>query len=583
MSGILILVIAIVALGLGYIFYGRWLAKSWGVDSKRVTPAVEYNDGVDYVPTKAQVVFGHQFASIAGAGPINGPIQAAIFGWVPVLLWCVIGGIFFGAVQDFSAMFASVRNKGRSIGVIIENYVGKTGKRLFLAFVYLFCILVIAAFGDIVATSFSYTNGGDAALNLAHGQVATTSCLFILVAVGLGFLLKYVNLYSVGKKAFNMSDKGSQRLGTAFNTIIAIALLVGCITVGYFLPARVNKLSWEFIVFGYILIACVTPVWALLQPRDYLNSYLLVAMIAAAVIGIFATNPPVQLAAFNGWSVNGNFIFPFLFVTIACGAVSGFHSLVSSDTASKQVSNEKDMLPISYGAMLVESLLGIISLVAVSAIATNGNIPAGTPQDLFASAVSGFLATLHVNTNVAFTLVSLSVSAFALTSLDSVARVGRLTWQEFFLNAEDDHTEKELPVWKKVITNSWIATIAVLIPSYALMKVGYATIWPLFGSANQLLAVLSLSACAVFLKKIQKKNFMMFVPMFFMLAVTGTALVQIMIRQGRNLLAGNGVAAASLQLVFAVLLFALGAVVVVQCCQKLFGKEKAKAPTAVNA
>lgn len=571
MNGILILVIAIVALGLGYIFYGRWLAKTWGVDSNRVTPAVEINDGVDYVPTKAQVVFGHQFASIAGAGPINGPIQAAIFGWVPVLLWCVLGGIFFGAVQDFSAMFASVRNKGRSIGIIIENYVGKTGKRLFLCFVYLFCILVIAAFGDIVATSFAVTETNDPALNIAHGQVATTSCLFILVAVAFGFFLKYVNIYNLGRN--KLSQKGSQRLGTVINTCISIALLVGCIAVGYFLPVSLPKIGWEFIVFGYILIACVTPVWALLQPRDYLNSYLLIAMIGASVIGIFATNPAVKLNAFSGWSVNGNFIFPFLFVTIACGAVSGFHSLVSSDTASKQVSNEKDMLPISYGAMLVESLLGVISLIAVSAIAVDGMPPAGTPQDLFATAISGFLATLHINPQVAFTLVSLAVSAFALTSLDSVARVGRLTWQEFFLDKEDDKEGAVLPLWKKVITNPWIATVAVLAPSYALMKIGYSTIWPLFGSANQLLAVLSLSACAVFLKKIKKNNYMMYFPMFFMLAVTGTALVQIMIRQTKALIAGTTIAAASLQLVFAILLFALGAVVVVQCCKKLFGKE----------
>ena len=333
--------------------------------------------------------------------------------------------------------------------------------------------------------------------------------------------------------------------------------------------------TWSLLVFAYILVACVTPVWALLQPRDYLNSYLLVAMIAAAVLGIFVSNPEVKLNAFNGFKLaNGTSIFPFLFVTIACGAVSGFHSLVSSDTASKQVTKESDMLPISYGAMLVESLLGIISLVAVCAIAVDGAVPAGTPQDLFASAVAGFLGPLGVSPNLAFTLISLAVSAFALTSLDSVARVGRLTWQELFLDAEDDHTGSELPAWKKILTNSWVATIIVLVPSYALMKIGYANIWPLFGSANQLLAVLALSAVAVFLKKINKNNKMMLFPMFFMLAVTTVALIQIIIKQGKALVSGSGAMAAILQLIFGTLLLALAVIVVVQCCKKLFGKEE---------
>ncbi len=578
MSGIVILIIGIVALVCGYIFYGRKLAKKWGVDNSRVTPAVEYNDGVDYVPTKAQVVFGHQFASIAGAGPINGPIQAAIFGWVPVLLWCILGGIFFGAVQDFSAMFASVRNKGRSIGIIIENYVGKTGKRLFLAFVYLFCILVIAAFADIVAKSFGTSATATAAVNKSNGQVATTSTLFILFAVGLGFYLRHVHL----------EKKMNSKAATAINTVVAIAFLVASIALGLAFPMSLTIQSWSLIVFAYILVACVTPVWALLQPRDYLNSYLLVAMIAAAVIGIFASNPAVNLNAFNGFVlVNGNSvecIFPFLFVTIACGAVSGFHSLVSSDTASKQVEKESDMLPISYGAMLVESLLGIISLIAVAAAAdaVTGAIPAGTPQMIFAGAIASFLTVLHIPSDLAFTLISLAVSAFALTSLDSVARVGRLTWQEFFLDAEDDKEGVVLPLWKKVLTNSWVATIAVLIPSYALMKVGYAKIWGLFGSANQLLAVLALSAAAVFLKKIKKDNKMILFPMFFMLAVTFTALIQIIYRQIKLMASGAQLLGPILQTVFAVLLLGLGCVVVVQCCQKLFSKkeEKKEAVTA---
>ena len=551
------MIISIVALVAGYIFYGRYLAKKWGVDNNRKTPAVEINDGIDYVPTKKQVVFGHQFASIAGAGPINGPIQAAVFGWIPVLLWCLIGGIFFGAVQDFSSMFASVRNKGRSIGIIIENYVGKTGKRLFLLFVYFFSILVVAAFSDIVAKSFGIDPSFTDQVNYANTQVAFTSTLFIVAAVGFGFFIKY------------------KQPGTAANTTISIILLIACVAIGCLFPVlKFSVNTWMILVFIYILIASVTPVWALLQPRDYLNSYLLIFMIAAAVIGIFVDNPPMQLPAFTGFVSSAGSLFPILFVTVACGAVSGFHSLVSSETASKQVEKESDMLPISYGAMLVESLLGVIALIAVGSVAVNGVIPAGTPQVIFANAVSGFLSKLGIPSDISFTLISLAVSAFALTSLDSVARVGRLSFQELFLDQEDD--EKALPKWKEILTNRWVATIIVLVPSFALAKVGYQEIWALFGSANQLLSVLALAAVAVYLKKVKKSNKMMFFPMFFMLAVTVCALIQLIFNNIMTFGASAAVSAfgQAMQIILAAILVALAIVVVVACCKKLFGKDE---------
>ena len=551
------MIISIVALVAGYIFYGRYLAKKWGVDNNRKTPAVEINDGIDYVPTKKQVVFGHQFASIAGAGPINGPIQAAVFGWIPVLLWCLIGGIFFGAVQDFSSMFASVRNKGRSIGIIIENYVGKTGKRLFLLFVYFFSILVVAAFSDIVAKSFGIDPSFTDHVNYANTQVAFTSTLFIVAAVGFGFFIKY------------------KQPGTAANTTISIILLIACVAIGCLFPVlKFSVNTWMILVFIYILIASVTPVWALLQPRDYLNSYLLIFMIAAAVIGIFVDNPPMQLPAFTGFVSSAGSLFPILFVTVACGAVSGFHSLVSSETASKQVEKESDMLPISYGAMLVESLLGVIALIAVGSVAVNGVIPAGTPQVIFANAVSGFLSKLGIPSDISFTLISLAVSAFALTSLDSVARVGRLSFQELFLDQEDD--EKALPKWKEILTNRWVATIIVLVPSFALAKVGYQEIWALFGSANQLLSVLALAAVAVYLKKVKKSNKMMFFPMFFMLAVTVCALIQLIFNNIMTFGASAAVSAfgQAMQIILAAILVALAIVVVVACCKKLFGRDE---------
>ena len=558
MNGIIIMIFAIVVLVAGYIFYGKWLAKKWGVDPNRKTPAYEMQDGVDYVPTDKQVVFGHQFASIAGAGPINGPIQAAVFGWVPVLLWCLIGGIFIGAVQDFSSMYASVRNKGRSIGVIIELYVGKVGKRLFLLFVYLFSMLVIAAFADIVAKSFGVNAGADASIQLANSQVATVSTLFIVVAVAFGIFLKTV------------------KPGTTVNTIVSIVLLILCIAVGYLCPfLKFSTNVWLYLVFLFILIASVTPVQYLLQPRDYLNSYLLVAMIAAAVIGIFVSNPTMNLPAFTGFTAATGSMFPILFVTVACGAVSGFHSLVSSETASKQVKNENDMLPISYGAMLVEVLLAVIAIIAAGAVADamTGALPAGTPQQIFSTAVASFLSGIGIPNQLSFTLISLAVSAFALTSLDSVARVGRLSWQELFL--DDDEDEASMASWKKILTNKWVATIIVLIPSYLLGQVGYAEIWALFGSANQLLSVLALAAVAVFLKKTNKDNKMMFIPMFFMLAVTVVALIQLAWGNIANFgKAKISVMGQSLQIIFAVLLLALAIIVVVDCCKKLFGKEE---------
>ena len=558
MNGIIIMIFAIVVLVAGYVFYGKWLAKKWGVDPNRKTPAYEMQDGVDYVPTDKQVVFGHQFASIAGAGPINGPIQAAVFGWVPVLLWCLIGGIFIGAVQDFSSMYASVRNKGRSIGVIIELYVGKVGKRLFLLFVCLFSMLVIAAFADIVAKSFGVNAGADASIQLANSQAATVSTLFIVVAVAFGIFLKTV------------------KPGTTVNTIVSIVLLILCIAVGYLCPfLKFSTNVWLYLVFLYILIASVTPVQYLLQPRDYLNSYLLVAMIAAAVIGIFVSNPTMNLPAFTGFTAATGSMFPILFVTVACGAVSGFHSLVSSETASKQVKNENDMLPISYGAMLVEVLLAVIAIIAAGAVADamTGALPSGTPQQIFSTAVASFLSGIGIPNQLSFTLISLAVSAFALTSLDSVARVGRLSWQELFL--DDDEDEASMASWKKILTNKWVATIIVLIPSYLLGQVGYAEIWALFGSANQLLSVLALAAVAVFLKKTKKDNKMMFIPMFFMLAVTVVALIQLAWGNIANFgKAKISVMGQSLQIIFAVLLLALAIIVVVDCCKKLFGKEE---------
>lgn len=550
MSGVVMMIIAIVVLGGGYLLYGRWLAKTWGIDPNAKTPAYELQDGVDYEPADTHIVFGHQFASIAGAGPINGPIQAAVFGWVPVLLWVLIGGLFFGAVQDFSAMYASVKNKGRTIGYIIEAYIGKIGKKLFLLFTWLFCILVVAAFADVVAGTF---NGFTAEGNhiVSNGSVATTSMLFIVEAVALGCLLRFT------------------KLNKWVNTAIAIVLLIVGVIVGLNAPVFIATGTWHIIVFIYILIASVVPVWALLQPRDYLNSYLLVFMILASVVGVLVTNPSINLPAFTGFYVEGTGnMFPILFVTIACGAVSGFHSLVSSGTSSKQIKSEKHMLPVSFGAMLMESMLAVIALIAVASFATGAAAEAGynTPAQIFAGGVANFLSEIGLPFNVVFTLINLAVSAFALTSLDSVARIGRLSFQELFLDAsiDDDNMEG----WRKLVTNKYFATVITLILAYILAKAGYKNIWPLFGSANQLLSALSLIACAVFFKKTKRKGWMLWVPMIAMLAVTLTALVQKIIA-----LVGNPTPGNILQLAFAIALFVLGVIVAFLGLKRLTEKE----------
>ena len=559
MSGILMMVIALVVLGGAYLLYGRYLQKKWGIDPNAKTPAYELQDGVDYVPADTNVVFGHQFASIAGAGPINGPIQAAIFGWLPVLLWILIGGVFFGAVQDFAAMYASVKNKGRTIGYIIEEYIGKLGKKLFLLFCWLFCILVVAAFADVVAgtfNGFAADESGVISKVAANGSVATTSMLFILEAVVLGIILKYA------------------KLNKWINTVIAIFMLVAAVTLGLHFPIYLSREVWHVIIFAYILIACVVPVWALLQPRDYLNSYLLIFMIAGAVIGVFAANPSCNLKAFTGFNVDGQYLFPILFVTIACGAVSGFHSLVSSGTASKQIKNEKNMLPVSFGAMLMESMLAVIALIAVASFAQGEAAAQGltTQPQIFAGAIANFLSVIGLPHSLVFTLINLAVSAFALTSLDSVARVGRLSFQEFFM--DDDVDEDNMSIFLKIVTNKYFATILTLVLSYLLAKVGYAEIWPLFGSANQLLSVLALVACAVFLKKTKRQGAMLWIPMVFMMAVTFSALGMTIVKLSKAFMATGLSLGNTLQLVFAVLLLILGVIVAVQGIKKLMEKSK---------
>jgi carbon starvation protein len=553
MNGLLLLVISVITLFIAYLLYGRFLAKKWGIDPSRKTPACELEDGQEYVPTSPAVLFGHEFASIAGAGPINGPIIAAMFGWVPALLWLLFGSVFFGAVHDFAALYTSVKNKGKSIGYVIECYVGKSGKTLFLIFVWLFSILIAAAFADIVAGTFAGFNA-EGIQNEINASVASTSSLFILAAIALGFFIRK-------RKASGLASG-----------IIAVDLLIICIVFGIFFPVFMEKSIWFYLIFAYILIASIVPVWALGQPRNYLNSFLLMAMILAAFIGVVLTAPPISIPAFTGFNIRGNFLFPGLFVTIACGAISGFHSLVATGAASKQISNERHMLPISYGAMLVETLVAVLALIAVGSLAWNGKLPEGTPPVIFATAVSGFLSQLGLPHQASFIIVSLAVSSFVLTTLDTVARLGRLSFQELFSVDEQKQKNK---LWAKILNNKAAASVFTLLPAYLLAIMGYETIWPLFGAANQLLAALTLIACTLFFKKTGRRIFMLIIPTVIMLAVTYTSLSLSIINKITLLLNGKfNPAVDSIQMLIAVLLLVLGILVAVSCAVKLFDKNK---------
>lgn len=531
MSSLVLIIASIVLFLVGYVTYGAYLAKQWGIDPTRKTPAHEVNDGIDYVPTKPAVLLGHHFASIAGAGPINGPIQAAIFGWVPVFLWIVLGSIFVGGVHDYGSLFASVRHKGKSIGEVIHANMGKKGMMLFSIFAWLTLLLVVAAFTNIVASTFA-----------SVPAAASSSLMFIVLAILFGFLV-----YRKGV---------SLKIGT----IVGVILLFLCVYLGYVFPVQLSLNTWIIVLMIYIYAASTAPVWILLQPRDYLNSFLLYAMIAGAVIGIVIFNPSIQLPALTGFNVNGQLLFPMLFVTVACGAISGFHSLVGSGTTSKQVDNEKDTKLIGYGAMLIEGVLAVVSLITAAYVSNTEltELLKGGPVNVFSSGVGTFMSKFGIPFDIGKSFVALAVSAFALTSLDTATRLGRFIFQEFF-----DNPEKEKP---SILTNMYVSTaITVLIGGY-MAAGGYARIWPIFGSANQLLAALALLAIAVWLKKSGRNYHMLTIPMIFMLVVTLSALV-LLIKS--NLAAGN-----YLLVIFPVLLFILAVVLAKEGYSIIFGSKK---------
>ena len=579
MNSLVLLLVCIAVLLCGYIFYGGWLCKQWGVgEGNKKTPAHELEDGVDYVPAKAPVLMGHHFSSIAGAGPITGPIGAAIFGWVPVVLWILVGGIFFGGVHDFGALFASLRHKGQSIGEIISANMSRRAKRLFIIFAYLTLILVVAAFASIVASTFGVVVDAETgAINQvasdSNASVAMVSLLFIVIAIGFGFLVYRKNAPML------------------ISTVLGVIAIIICMAIGMnFHPFYFSTKTWMIIVGIYIAIASVTPVWILLQPRDYLSSFLLYAMLAVAFIGVVIAHPTMGvndgLQAFSGFAVdNGNgtqYLFPVLFTTVACGAISGFHSLVSSGTTSKQLDKEKDAKPIAYGGMLLECVLAILTICAINFAYQNG-IKAGATA-IFAGGISKMVASVSIFAgmeNILYTLLVLTYSAFCLTSLDTATRLARFMFQEFWL--EPGQTPKDIKEgWKKVMVNPYVATIITVVLGIMLGMTGYAKIWGLFGAANQLLAGLGLLAVATWLSNIGKNNKMFLIPMAFMMVVTICSLCVTVKNQISMIVAGGADWGPYAQTILGILLIILSLVLVVEGVQTILGKNKAHSHQAIQ-
>ena len=579
MSAIIILVIAVALLALGYIFYGSWLAKQWGVDPNKETPAHTSYDGKDFVPANPAVLMGHHFSSIAGAGPINGPIQAAVFGWVPVFLWVVIGGIFFGAMHDFGALFASIRHNGGSVGEVIKANIGVRAQRLFTIFALLVLILVIASFTAVVAGTFaSVAPAGEEALPIftvgranvsGTASTATTSLLFIVIAIIFGFFVYRKNA----------------PIGPA--TIVGIIGIVLITLAGLNVGFNMSRTFWVIFIAVYITLASLLPVWILLQPRDYLSSFLLYGMMIIAFVGVIGSGATVELPAFTGWKgINGNSnLFPVLFITVACGAVSGFHALIGSGTTAKQLNSEKDAKVIGYGAMIVESALAIVALIAVGVLFKETNIGGGdkfllsAPPTIFAGGVATMVAQMFGGVadfsnpvyDTVYTLLTLAVSVFALTSLDSGTRLARYLFAELFV--PEGKTRDDLTGAAKFFSHPLVGTLIMVVIGCGMGFMGLSQIWGVFGAANQLLAGVAMLAVAAWLANIGKSNKMFIFPMFFMLAATITSLVMTIIGKIGMVTAGTALWGDWFQMIWSIALVILAGVLVVEGAPVIFKKK----------
>ncbi len=524
MGSMWIMLVAVICFLVAYLTYARRLTSKWGMDDKQLTPAHEKKDGIDYVPAKKPVLLGHHFASIAGAAPIIGPVAASQFGWFPVMLLIILGGIFIGAVHDMGSIFSSFRHGGRSIAQVIEKNVGYSGKQLFSIFAWLTLVLIIAAFMNVVANAFVSTP-----------EAATAEVILIAMAIAFGLF------------------RHRTKLSMPLQMLIGIVIVVVAVAVGLNLPLAIPFNTWLWIFVIYTFIASVTPVWILLQPRDFLLSFLLYAMLIGTFIGILVGNPGLELAGFTSFQTELGYLFPILFVTVACGAISGFHSLVSSGTTSKQLDKESDSKTIGYGGMLLECTLATVALLA-AAVFTSGEASAliaeGGPVLLFANGVGVFLGFLGIPAEIGVVFGTLTVAAFAMTTLDTATRLGRYIFQEYFVPEEAEREGEQ-----GVLGSRFFATLVTLLFAAALAFTGaWDVIWPIFGSANQLLAALALLSLAVWLASRGIKNIHVVIPMVFMFAVTLVALIFVF---RDNLVAANYILA-----IIALVLFVMAIVLV---------------------
>jgi carbon starvation protein len=510
MNSLFLVVITLVLFFASYLTYGRFLSRRlFALDPKRKTPAVQLNDGFDYVPSRKEVLFGHHFASIAGLGPVMGPAIAVIWGWLPALLWVILGSIFIGGVHDLASLTVSLRHQGRSIGDVSRQLIGKRAWILFLLIIYFLLSLAMGVFVYIIAVLFTVGEGGE--------RMYPEAVIPIVSLMGIAVVVGYL-IYRRGMK-------------------ILTATLIGLLLTLFFLFVGINHPllfisggSWVFILLGYAFLASVLPVWLLLQPRDYLNSFLLYLGLILILLGVFIAHPTVSAPAVN-LAPGLPPIFPLLFITVACGAVSGFHSLVASGTTSKQLASETEALTIGYGGMLTEGVLAMLVIVScVSGLsrsywqvhyASFAQANALGPKlKAFITGASNIISSLGIPSSLISTLLAVMVVSFALTTLDSATRLLRYTIEELGRG-----------IGVRPLTNRYLSSLVAVfsIAYFALLKVGGRpaglVLWQLFGTSNQLLAGLALLTVFIFLARRGKPGTPVLIPMLFMMAITLWAMV----------------------------------------------------------
>jgi len=514
-----ILIIAAAAFVLAYILYGSFLARRYQLDDNNPTPSHTDYDGIDRVPAHRAVLLGHHFSSIAGAAPIVGPIFATLyFGWLPVLFWIILGTIFVGAVIDLSALIASVRHKARSIAEIAREYMSPLTYRLLLAFIWLTLVYVLTVFADLTARTF-----------VEDGGVASSSLMFIVLAIMFGLSINRLNIPLIWASA------------------VFVPLVFGAIWLGQQVPIRAESMpaliagdvqkTWAIILIVYCFIASTTPVWILLQPRDYLSSYLLYASVLSGFVGIILGGFSIRYPAFVTWSAPIGTLFPILFITVACGACSGFHSIVASGTTSKQLNKESDAKAIGYGGMLLEGVVAVIALATIVMLPRADQLTAKHPLEIYATGIGRFVGLIGIPPKLGHSFGLLALSAFILTTLDTATRLGRYVFEEFF-NLKRAYT-------RYVSTAATLALPAVLVLITLRDPQGnpvpaWKAIWPVFGTSNQLLAGLVALVIAVWLHKTGRKLGFILLPMLFMNVVTISALAILLKKYLYNPFHGEG-------------------------------------------